>query len=256
MAYEKEFDEILAEILTDFQNTFPGVDVSQGSLARMKATAYASALWGLYRYMQWIRRQIFPDTADTEALEHHGWVRNVPRTVGETDAAYLARLLDYLRRPPAGGNAHDYEMWAREVDGVAQAYAFPLAQGGESVDVVIVANPELTGSDIPNADLLAEVEAYIASVRPVGARFVRVRPPSVIRQDVVMTGVGAALAPAVVGAVQAYLSAFVPGAPLYLPQLAAMAVAAGAQNPVVAVPGGAVLPAAHEMIRPGAINVS
>ncbi|MDR2551462.1 MAG: baseplate J/gp47 family protein [Desulfobulbus sp.] len=256
MAYEKEFDEILNDILTDFQNTFPGVDVSQGSLARMKATAYASALWGLYRYMQWIRRQIFPDTADTEALEHHGWVRGVTRTVGETEAAYLARVLDYLRRPPAGGNAHDYEMWAKEIDGVAQAYAFPLAQGGESVDVIVVANPEVTGSDIPTPELLAKVDAYIASVRPVGARFVRILPPSVILQPVVMSGVGAALAPAVTSAIQAYLANFVPGQPLYIPQLAALAVAAGAQNPVVSMPSGEVRPAAHEMIRPGVIDVT
>ena len=47
------FDEILAGILRDFQNIFPGVDVSQGSLAYMKAAGYASATWGLYQYQNW-----------------------------------------------------------------------------------------------------------------------------------------------------------------------------------------------------------
>lgn len=150
MAFEKTFDEILAGILTDFRNIFPSVDVSQGSLAYMKAAGYASALWGLYKYQEWISRQAFPDTADTEALEHHAWVRGIPRTAGENDADYLARLLDYIRKPPAGGNKYDYEKWAEEVDGVHAAYAFPLAQGAESVDVVIVANAATTGSEIPN----------------------------------------------------------------------------------------------------------
>jgi len=254
--YEKSFDEILNDILTDFQNTFPGVDVSQGSLARMKAAAYASALWGLYRYMQWVRLQIFPDTADAESLDHHGWVRGVPRTAGESDAAYLARLLDVIRRPPAGGNAHDYEMWARAIDGVAQAYAIPLAQGGESVDVIVVADQQVTGSDIPGPELLAQVAAYIETVRPVGARFVRVLPPTVIMQDVTLTGVGAARAAAVAEEIRAYLAAFIPGAPLYIPQLTALAVATGALNPVVTTPSGPVLPAAGEVIRPGVIDVT
>ncbi|WP_028318969.1 baseplate J/gp47 family protein [Desulfobulbus elongatus] len=255
MAYEKGFDEILNDILTDFQNTFPGVDVSQGSLARMKATGYASALWGLYKYMEWIGRQAFPDTADTAALEHHGWVRGVPRTAGETDAAYLARLLNYLRRPPAGGNANDYEVWAKEIDGVAQAYAIPLAQGGESVDVIVIADTT-TGSEIPGQNLLDDVAAHIAEVRPVGARFVRVLAPEIIEQDVIMTGVGVGLADIVAGEISAYLSSFIPGAVLYLPQLDAIAVGKGVPNPVLTLPAAAVTPSSNEMIRPGVIDVS
>jgi len=75
MAFERTFDEILNGILVDFRNIFPGVDVSQGSLAYMKAAGYSSALWGLYKYQEWISRQAFPDTAETEALEHHAWVQ-------------------------------------------------------------------------------------------------------------------------------------------------------------------------------------
>jgi hypothetical protein len=36
----KTYDEILNEILTDFRNTFAGVDTSVGSLAYMKAAGY------------------------------------------------------------------------------------------------------------------------------------------------------------------------------------------------------------------------
>jgi len=256
MAYEKGFDEILNDILIDFRNIFPSVDVSQGSLAYMKAAGYASALWGLYRNQDWISKQIFPDTADTEALEHHGWVRGVTRTAGESDAVYLARQLDYIRRPPAGGNKYDYEKWAEEVDGVQKAYAFPLAQGPESVDVVIRANVATTGSEIPDQDLLDAVSAHIADQRPVGARFIRVLAPTVVYQDVTMTGVGSILAATVQADIAAYLTVFTPGQVLYLPQLTGLATANGVANPDLSIPAAMVIPAPYAMLRPGVINVS
>jgi uncharacterized phage protein gp47/JayE len=256
MAFERSFDEILAAILTDFRNVFPAVDTSQGSLAYMKAAGYASALWGLYRYQEWISRQIFPDTADTEALEHHAWVRGLTRTAGENDTAYLARLLEYIRRPPAGGNAHDYEMWAKEIDGVASAYAIPLAQGGESVDVVVLADVESTGSEIPTSELLAEVAAYIESVRPVGARFVRVIAPTVVLQNITMAGVGSVLTAIVTAEIQAYMESLAPGQTLYKPQLLAIAMANGVLNPSNSIPATAVTVAANEIIRPGVISVT
>ena len=256
MTYKKEFDDILNGILTDFANILPGVDISQGSLAYMKAAGYASALWGLYEYQQWISRQAFCDTADPEYLEHHAWVHGLSRTAGETDAAYLVRLLAHIRRPPAGGNKYDYEKWALEVDDVAAAYAFPLAQGGESVDVVILANVLTTGSEIPVAGLLAEVLAHINDVRPVGARYVRVLAPSVTSQAVTMTGVGASLAALVQADITAYLRGFVPGQALYLPQLLTIATRSGVVNPVITIPAATVAPASGVILRPGVINVS
>ncbi len=254
--FEKSFDDILAGILTDFSNIFPGVDVSQGSLAYMKAAGYASALWGLYRYTEWVGRQAFPDTADTEALEHHAWVRGLTRTAGENDTELLARLLEYIRRPPAGGNKYDYEKWALEIDNVAAATCIPLAQGLGTVDVVVFADAETTGSEIPDADLLAEVAAYIETVRPVTASVVRVLAPVIVLQAVTMTGVGSTLAAEVVADIEAYLAGFIPGQALYLPKLTAIAINAGADNPVVTVPAATVTPAAGSVLRPGAINVS
>lgn len=151
MGFQKDFDALLNDILTDYKNQFPEADTSQGSLIFIKSACIASALWGLYKYQEWISKQIFPDTADTEALEHHAWVRGVDRTYGETDAAYLARLLDYIRRPPAGGNKYDYVKWALKISNVAAAYCFPLAQGLGTVDVVIVANETNTGSEVPSS---------------------------------------------------------------------------------------------------------
>jgi len=147
----KDFDELLSGILTDYRNQFPEADTSQGSLIFIRSACLASAVWGLYHYQEWISEQIFPDSADTEALEHHVWVRGLARTYNETDSSLLARLLEYIRRPPAGGNKYDYVKWAKAIDNVVAAYCYPLAQGLGTVDVVVVANEANTGSEVPSS---------------------------------------------------------------------------------------------------------
>ncbi|WP_230478800.1 baseplate J/gp47 family protein [Kingella kingae] len=58
-------------------------------------------------------------------------------TDAESDASLLARLLERLRRPPAGGNQYDYKNWALSVDGVSSAYVYPLRRGLGTVDIAI-----------------------------------------------------------------------------------------------------------------------
>ncbi|GFO67873.1 hypothetical protein GMLC_14520 [Geomonas limicola] len=254
--FEKTFDELFNAILTDFKNQFPEADSSKGSLIFIRSAALASSLWGLYKYQGWIARQAFPDTADVEALEHHAWVRGINRRTGESDADLLARLLDYIRRPPAGGNKYDYVKWALSITNVKSAYCIPLAQGPGSVDLVIVADIS-TGSEVPSADLIAEVRAYVEDQRPVTAKYLRVLAPEILPQDVIMTGSGPNY-----NAVQAaldvasYLSGFAPGQPLYRSQLGNIAILNGAEDYVVASPAVNVVPATMQTIRPGAINVT
>ena len=162
MNFQKDFDELLDEILTDYRNQFPEADTSQGSLIFIRSACLASAVWGLYHYQEWISKQIFPDSADTEALEHHVWVRGLSRTYKETDSSLLARLLEYIRRPPAGGNKYDYVKWAKAIDNVAAAYCYPLAQGLGTVDVVVVA----TGG-FPHTEILREGDDLV-DAGPVG----------------------------------------------------------------------------------------
>lgn len=257
MGFQKDFDELLNEILTDYKNQFPEADTSQGSLIFIKSACIASALWGLYKYQDWISKQTFPDTADTEALEHHAWVRGLTRTYGETDAAYLARLLDYIRRPPAGGNKYDYVKWALEIDNVAAAYCFPLAQGLGTVDVVIVANEASTGSEIPTQALIDEVKAYIDDVRPVTASVFRVLGPTILTQDVTMTVAGSGIDTAVITAdIEAYMKLLIPGQTLYKSKLIQIAMDNGADNAAVIAPAVDVTAQSYEMIRAGVINVS
>ena len=153
------FDDLLNDILTDYKNQSwkdangqsMQVDTSQGSLVYIKSACIASALWGLYKYQDYIANQIFPDTADSANLDHHGFIYNLPRKYSEDDADYLARVLARIQQPPAGGNANDYAEWALSITNVKAAWCFPLAQGLGTVDVVIMADSAITGSEIPSS---------------------------------------------------------------------------------------------------------
>ncbi|AJO77477.1 baseplate J/gp47 family protein [Pseudomonas sp. MRSN 12121] len=82
-----------------------------------------------------------------------------PTTGGEDQEkveSLLARLLDIIQRPPAGGADYDYERWAKEVDGVTDALVLPKRRGAGTVDVVITA-----GAGIPSAEVIATCLEYI-----------------------------------------------------------------------------------------------
>lgn len=101
----------------------------------------------------------------------------------ETDSELLTRLLDIIRHPPAGGNQKDYERWALEVDGVTEAYIYPLRFGLGSVCVI----PLTTGEGsvrIPTQTLLNSVKTYIDSVRPVACKTLQVLAPTAKTQGV------------------------------------------------------------------------
>ncbi|MCG8993205.1 baseplate J/gp47 family protein [Laribacter hongkongensis] len=83
----------------------------------------------------------------------------------ESDGELLARLLELIRRPPAGGNKYDYRRWAMEVPGVSAAYVYPLRRGLGTVDVVIT-----SAGSLPSAATLAVVQTHIDDVRPVTAK--------------------------------------------------------------------------------------
>ncbi|MDA8428946.1 MAG: baseplate J/gp47 family protein [Geobacteraceae bacterium] len=250
------YDELLNAILTDYINQLPGGDTSKGSLIYIKSAAIASALWGLYQHQRWIADQIFPDTAATEALEHHAFIRGITRKANETDAELLARLLEYIRRPPAGGNRYDYVKWAMEITNVKAAYCIPLGQGPGSVDVVIVANPS-TGSEIPTQALIDEVWAYIDNLRPVTAKYLRVLPPTILVQNITLSGAGASYNPAQTALdITAYLNGFTPGQTLYRSQLGNFAIVNGADDVIVTIPALNVVSTSMQIIRPGVINVT
>jgi uncharacterized phage protein gp47/JayE len=108
----RNFDDILDELLIDYKNLSPSPDVSEGSIVFIKAACLASMLWGLYRYQDFISLQPFPDTCDTENLNHWGSIYGITRNTGESDHDYAGRIIGYLQAPPEGGTAEDYMTWA------------------------------------------------------------------------------------------------------------------------------------------------
>lgn len=102
-------------------------------------------------------------------------------TNAETDASLLERLLNRIRRPPAGGNKYDYKEWALDVDGVEAAFVYPLRRGLGTVDIAITSN-----NDLPSDETVRRVQAYIDEMRPVTAKEARVVKPTVRRVDFVV----------------------------------------------------------------------
>lgn len=100
-------------------------------------------------------------------------------TTIETLDDLLARLLQRIRRPPAGGNKYDYWQWAMEVPGVTAAFVYPLRRGLGTVDVVIV-----SATGLPSDDVLKAAQAHIDDQRPVTAKNARVVAPTFRVYDV------------------------------------------------------------------------
>jgi len=96
-------------------------------------------------------------------------------TVAETNAELLARLLDVLRNPTGGGNKADWRRWALAVDGVSEAYVFPLRRGLGTVDVCIT-----SAGGLPSAAILAACRAHLDEERPPGASDFQVLAPSLV----------------------------------------------------------------------------
>lgn len=99
-------------------------------------------------------------------------------TNAESDTELLDRLLDEIRRPAAGGTKADFARWAKSVDGVTTAFVYPYRRGSGTVDIAIT-----SGDGLPSDEVVAECQAYIDSVRPVGAKSVLVIKPVIKTVD-------------------------------------------------------------------------
>ena len=132
----------------------------------------------------------------------------------ESDAQLLARLLQRLRNPPAGGNQFDYYGWLLEVPGVTQAFIYPLRRGVGTVDMAILSN-----GAAPSGGLLAAAQAHIDSVKPAGltSGMTPVLAPTFVAQAVTaaLTLAGGyslgGVTPGITVAVQAYFASLTPG---------------------------------------------
>lgn len=102
-------------------------------------------------------------------------------TEREKYSELLERLLELIRRPPAGGNKYDYRRWAMEVPGVSNAYVYPLRRGLGTVDVALV-----SAGGLPSGQTIQAAQDHIDDVRPVTAKNTLVFAPDILLVDIVV----------------------------------------------------------------------
>lgn len=108
-------DAILQRLIVDAQNMNPDLvgRITQGTDTYIRFASVASAIWGLYKQLDWTVDQIFPESMSKASLEKFCRERN--KNVDDMTAAdMLSFVLSYLRQPPSGGKGSDYERWALE----------------------------------------------------------------------------------------------------------------------------------------------
>lgn len=93
----------------------------------------------------------------------------------ETDESYRKRLLNRIANPPFGGSSADYISWALSQPNVTRAWVYPLEAGPGSVVVRFVMDASNVNG-IPSVGDIANMQAYLNSVRPVTANVVVVAP--------------------------------------------------------------------------------
>ncbi|PTQ68134.1 baseplate J/gp47 family protein [Pseudomonas sp. GV071] len=178
----------------------------------------------------------------------------------ESIDSVLARYLDILQKPPAGGADYDFERWAKEVPGVAGAIALPRRRGAGTVDVVITASngapsPEVTAACQAaieaQCSVIADVQVFVPALRVVNCS-ARVELDSDYHLEDVQVAAQAAY--------EALLGALQPMEPLKRSQLEAMVSnLAGIKDRSVLTPTGNVAaaddPELIGWIRPGTITL-
>ena len=143
-------------------------------------------------------------------------------TNAERDSSFLERLLNKIRRPAAGGNRYDYKDWALEVDGVEQAYVYPLRRGLGTVDIAITAD-----NGVPSDDTVRRAQEYIDQERPVTAKESKVVKPDVTKVNfniqVKISGVALNdIKTAIRNALTDYFNGLIPGDDLIVSQCEAV----------------------------------
>ena len=78
-----------------------------------------------------------------------------------------SRVIRSYRIIPHGGSADDYETWAMECPGITRAWCRRNYLGPGTVGLFVMRDDDL--QPIPNAEQLAQVQAYIEPLRPVTA---------------------------------------------------------------------------------------
>ena len=279
----KDFDGLLQSILVDYENLDPEPDTSKGSMTFISAACLASCLWGIYKYQDYIANQIFPDIADSNNLSHWGSIYNLTRqpvenadgTMGvESDPVFLARLLQTLRQPPAGGNKYDWANWCMfypngnrivttvNLDAYGNGYYFTNVQvstpSAGVVSLVVTPN-DGTLSTAALAELHSLADTNIEALRPVTANNYTLYDPVIVTLSVWLKIDAASytttLANTITTDVTNFLNSVVPGQAIYQAKLSAIAINDGCNGCDVLDPATDIYVTPYQQIKAGTVVV-
>ena len=269
----KDFDSLLDQILVDYSNQDSAPDTTAGSITYIKAACLASMLWGLYRYQDYLAKQIFLDTADTDNLNHHGYILGITRDTDESDSDYVARLLAFIQQPPAGGNKKDYADWAKDTPGVTgvgftgiayveSATVITPREGLSpgNIAITIVPDNEFILGATGMQDLVDSCYEYVDAQRPVTANQLTVQQPTTVWINPhisVTAATGDTLdKDTMLSDILAFMNEMLPGDPLYRSKLESICIQDGAIAASVTYPGADVTTTTAQIIRAVTANIS
>jgi len=211
MSY-KSYDELFASIKDSYANAC-SVTISIGDELYQRAAGLASALWGLYREVEWSRDQIWPDTSSQDNLVRHA-AQYGEILKGSDYAGLLSRLQARLRSPAAGGNKVDYEGWCLGFTSAGEsidiATCYPAGFGPGTV-VLLVRNRD---GSTPSDAFLSALKSHLLEVGPVVPAAVYVFAPSVLSVAVQITMQGGSIAEAT-RLINEYMAAIPAGTPVH-----------------------------------------
>ena len=96
----------------------------------------------------------------------------------ETDDQLRARILLRIREPPMGGDAKDYVQWTLSIPGVTRAWSYPREMGMGTCTVRFMMDDLRSANNgFPTPDDVANVAAYLDTVRPVAVKDFFVEAP-------------------------------------------------------------------------------
>jgi len=170
--------------------------------------------------------------------------------------AWRERILAKIQNPPRGGNATDYEFWAKEITGVTRVWVYENYLGVGTVSVAFVRDND-TPTLFPSAGEIADVADYIETVRPLTADVTVFAPTDSPLNFTINISPDTA---AIRAAVQAELEDLLlrvsePGGTIYLSQIReAISSAAGEIDSDVTVPSADVVATAGQLKTMGTIT--
>ncbi|MFE1631042.1 baseplate J/gp47 family protein [Brevibacillus reuszeri] len=216
------FEQILYEMLL----TVPeDLDRSEGSIIYDALAPIAKALFKHQTERGKIIEQAFAVTATRKYLELMAIDYGLALDKNEPTEDLRNRVLRHKRNPERGGALPDYERWALSIPGVNYARGLNLIRGIGTVDLVV-------GGTIPN--LLETVRAIIDRRKTPGLDIVvRLVSKQGVTIEVAVTGLDKEKARQTISA---YTSSIGVGGTLFLAQIFAALVGAGATDAQILLP--------------------